>query len=74
MNAASRAALRARLVDETERQVSPAEMAAYLDAPVSHEERADARALVAWFRGRYPTGAERLAYARRAYRRWEGRK
>jgi predicted component of type VI protein secretion system len=72
MNAASRA-LRARLVDEAERQLSPGEIAAYLDAPVSHEERADARALVAWFRGRYLTGADRLAYARRAYRRWQGR-
>lgn len=72
MTAASRAAVRARLVAEAERQLSPSEVAAYLDAPVSREERADARALVAWFRARYSTGAERLAYARRAYRRWMG--
>ena len=71
MTAASRAAVRARLVAEAERQLSPSEVAAYLDAPVSREERADARALVAWFRARDPTGAERLAYARRAYRRWK---
>ncbi len=71
MNEASRAAVRARIEAETQRHLSPDEVAAYLDAPVSDAERADARALVAWFRARYPTGAERLAYARRAYRRWQ---
>ena len=71
MNAASRAAVRARVEAEAERQLSPDEVAAYLGAPVSDAERADARAFVAWFRRRYPTGAERLAYARRAYRRWQ---
>ncbi len=72
MKAAARAAVRARLVAESERQLSRGEVAAYLEAPVSDEERADVRGLVAWFRGRYTTGAERLAYARRAYRRWKG--
>jgi hypothetical protein len=28
------------------------------------------RSLIRWFRRRYPTPAARLAYARRAYRRW----
>lgn len=73
MNAASRAAVRARVEAEAERRLSPEEVAAYLGAPVSDAERAGARALVAWFRRRYPTGAERLAYARRAYRRWQER-
>ena len=72
MNAAVRAAVRARVEAEVEHQLSPEEAAAYLDAPWSDVERADVRGLVAWFRGRYPTGAERLAYARRAYRRWKG--
>lgn len=40
------------------------------DAPLTEAEVAEVRALVAWFTRRYPTGAERLAYARRAYARW----
>jgi hypothetical protein len=71
MSTAPNATVRARLMAEAERQLSPREVATYLDAPVSDDERADARALVAWFRGRYPTGAERLAYVRSAYRRWK---
>ena len=62
--------VRARLAAESERRLSPAEVAAYLDAPVSADERAGTLALVTWFRRRYPTGAERLAYVRRARRRW----
>ena len=37
------------------------------------DERGGARrdaSLVRWFMRRYPTPGERLAYARRAYRRW----
>lgn len=34
------------------------------------EEIAETRALIAWFTRRYPTGAERLAYVRRATQRW----
>ena len=37
---------------------------------VSDEQREEILALVDWFCRRYPTGAERLAYVRRAYRRW----
>ena len=33
-------------------------------------EEEESRSLIRWFRRRYPTPAERLAYARRAYRRW----
>jgi len=59
-----------RAVEEAQRQVTGAEAAAYLAAPISEAEREEALALVRWFRRRYPTGAARLAYVRRAYRRW----
>lgn len=65
-----RAGRRATLEAEQQRTLSPEAAAAYLSAPVSDGERADVLALVRWFRRRYPTGAERLAYARQAYRRW----
>ncbi len=42
----------------------------YLDHPVSEAERDDVLALVRWFRRRYPTPEDRLAYVRRAYARW----
>lgn len=61
-----------RLAAERDRQRSPEEIAAYLGAPVTAAEREDTLALVEWFTRRYPTGAERLAYVRRAYRRWLG--
>ena len=38
--------------------------------PIGDDEREEVRSLVRWFKGRYPTPAERLAYARRAYARW----
>ena len=53
-----------------ERSLGPAEASAYLDAPMSADERDDVRAIVRWFQLRYPTPAERLAYVRRAYARW----
>src|SRR5262245_18164097 len=43
---------------------------AYLEAPVSDNEREQAIALIRWFTRRYPTPLERLAYVRRAYARW----
>jgi hypothetical protein len=67
---AARDPRRARLDAEQHRSLSADEAAAYLAAPVSESERAETRALVAWFRRRYPTGAARLAYVRTAYRRW----
>ena len=67
---ADRAGRRAELEAEQQRALSTEEATTYLTAPVSEAERAQALELVLWFRRRYPTGAERLAYARRAYRRW----
>ena len=54
-----------------ERRLSAEDFAAGLAVPMSAEEEAEARALIAWFRRRYPTPAERLAYVRRAYARWK---
>ncbi len=51
-------------VDEFERRVSAA--LAELDGP----ELENLQGLIGWFRRRYPTAKERLAYARRAYSRW----
>jgi hypothetical protein len=59
-----------RLRALVDRPVSIAELRAALDTPLSDAERAAVAELVAWFTRRYPTGAERLAYVRRAYRRW----
>ena len=53
-----------------DRALGPAEAREYLEAPISQAERDDVLALVHWFRRRYPTPAERLAYVRRAYARW----
>jgi hypothetical protein len=61
---------RARLRALAERELSAEEVKAALDQPITAEERDQVRALVAWFRRRYPTALERLAYARLAYRRW----
>ena len=54
-----------------ERTLGPTEARAYLEAPVTQAERDDVLALVRWFERRYPTPAERLAYVRRAYARWQ---
>ena len=40
--------------------------------PVTEEDREQTLELVRWFVRRYPTPADRLAYVRRAYRRWTG--
>lgn len=53
-----------------ERVLGPAEARAYLEAPISQAERDEVLALVRWFRRRYPTPTERLAYVRRAYAQW----
>lgn len=66
-NAASLARVRAL----AERVLSPDEVRAALAVPLGETEREEVRALIRWFRRRYPTPAERLAYARRAYRRWQ---
>jgi hypothetical protein len=53
------------------RTLEPAEARDYLDAPITPAERENVLALVRWFQRRYPTPAERLAYARRAHARWQ---
>jgi len=63
-------AVRARVRAAAERRLSVAEVEAYLRTPISDAEREEVRAQLRWFRRRYPTGADRLAYVRRAYRRW----
>lgn len=60
----------ARIRALSERVLSPAEVRAALAVPLGGAEEAEARSLIRWFRRRYPTPAERLAYVRRAYRRW----
>lgn len=61
---------RARVQALAERQLSPEEVRAALAVPLGEGEEQESRSLIRWFRRRYPTPAERLAYARRAYRRW----
>lgn len=53
-----------------ERRLSADEFLRLEAQPISAAERDETLALVRWFRGRYKTPAERLAYVRRAYRRW----
>jgi hypothetical protein len=60
----------ARLRALAERQLTPEEVRAALAQPLGAAEEEESRSLIRWFRRRYPTPAERLAYARRAYRRW----
>jgi hypothetical protein len=60
---------RARAI--AERQLSPDEVRAALAVPLGAQEEEESRALIRWFRRRYPTPAGRLAYVRRAYRRWK---
>ena len=70
MTDAMSAAVQRTATQHAERQLSAEEARDYLSAPVSDAEREDALALVNWFQTRYPTGAERLAYIRRANARW----
>lgn len=53
-----------------ERSLGPEEARAYLEAPIGEVERDEVRALIRWFRQRYPTPAARLGYVRRTYARW----
>lgn len=59
-----------RVRELAERTLSPEEFRAALAIPLGQDEEEQARSLIRWFRKRYPTPAERLAYTRRAYRRW----
>ena len=60
----------ARLQALAERQLTAEEVRAALALPLGAAEEEESRSLIRWFRRRYPTPAERLAYARRAYLRW----
>jgi hypothetical protein len=60
----------ARIRAIADRALTAEEVCAPLAVPLGPEEEQDARALIRWFRRRYPTPGERLAYVRRAYRRW----
>ncbi len=61
----------ARIRALSERRLSRDEVETALRVPVEEAEREEILSLVAWFRRRYPTPADRLAYVRRAYRRWQ---
>ena len=51
----------AKLAAAAQRRLSAADVDAYQRTPISDEEREEVLAQLRWFRGRYPTGAERLA-------------
>ncbi len=55
----------------SERRLTAAEVEEAMRTPIGDSERQEILALISWFRRRYPTPAKRLAYVRRAYRRWE---
>lgn len=67
---APRPELQAALRRHADMPLSAAAIRAYLDQPISDAERDEVVSLIRWFRRRYPTGADRLAYVRRAFRRW----
>ncbi len=56
---------RARLRAIAERRLTAAEFNAYVDAPMSDDEREAILENIAWFTRRYPTAGERLAWCRR---------
>lgn len=60
----------ARVRTLADRVLGTEEFRRLLAVPIGEAEEEEARALIRWFRRRYPTPAERLAYCRRAYRRW----
>ena len=61
---------RKRLIAVAERRLTPHEVREALAIPLTDSEREESLSLIRWFRRRYPTAGERLAYVRRAYRRW----
>ena len=65
-------ALSDRLRAITERRLTADEVRARLNAPIRDDEREHVLALVRWFRRRYATPADRLAYVRQAHARWVG--
>ena len=61
------------IAERAARKLTPDEFRSYVEAPVSEWERENAQALIAWFKARYKTPLERLAYARRAHARMRPR-
>ena len=61
---------RKHLIAVAERRLTPHEVREALAIPLTDSEREESLSLIRWFRRRYPTAGERLAYVRRAYRRW----
>jgi hypothetical protein len=57
----------ARVRAMAERRLSAEEFNAYVNAPMSEEERVEIQRLSDWFCRRYPTVISRLKSARRAY-------
>jgi hypothetical protein len=53
----------------SQRELTCDEVAAYAAAPMTAEERAGIDEMIDWFTRRYPSPGERLAWARRAWRR-----
>ena len=60
-----------RLRAWTDRRLTAGEVRVRLSEPIGDDERADVLSLVRWFRRRYADPADRLAYVRRAYARWQ---
>lgn len=54
-----------------DRTLSREEFSAYVDAPITTEERDAVRALHEWFVRRFPSALERLNYSRRKVREWQ---
>ena len=57
----------ARVRAMAERRLSAEEFAAYVEAPMTDEERDGILSLVDWFSRRYPTPLDRLVAGRRAW-------
>jgi hypothetical protein len=53
----------------SERRLSVEEFDAYVNAPMSDEERREIRELIDWFQQRYPRPIDRLISSRRAHAR-----
>ncbi len=64
-------AARARLAELANRPLTVEEWQARGAIPLAPDEIEHTLALVRWFCRRYPTAADRLAYVRRAYARWQ---
>lgn len=64
-------AARAKLAELANRPLTADEWRTQTAIPLTPDEIEHTLALVQWFRRRYPTAAERLAYVRRAYARWQ---